>query len=130
MFLGLPFLYRLLCISSHEQRSDVISDHISTGAPFLASALTELSYQSTFHRGDDYDGRQSGEELTFINDREGPNLAWTWAIDNKVRADYYNSFASDWRAWAYVMWDRERLESSEASKVGDLKELRRKLKRP
>lgn len=77
MFLGLPFLYRLLCISSYEQRRDNISDHLGIGASFLESALTQPSYQETFQTGNDYDGWESGEELTFTNDGEGPNLAWT-----------------------------------------------------
>lgn len=44
------------------------------------------------------------------DDRDGPNAAWPWSTENKVEIRYYQSDKEGLRKWAYVMWDKERLD--------------------
>lgn len=119
MSLGLEYLTKVLRAPNYDTRRDMISDNLSTHHSFLSEALREPSHQSVYQYGVEYEDWLADEELRFSSDEQGPNWGWTWANMNKVTVDYFTADAGDWRKWAYVMWDRARLENSRASSILD-----------
>lgn len=82
-----------------------------TSAPrrFLTSTLQEDPEAFTL-RTDAYDAWIDREPLKFHDDTNGPNAAWTWSTGDKVDIASFQPEKEDLRKWAYVMWDKERLD--------------------
>lgn len=103
LILGLSFFHTLMK-ASHEDQMRLLRENSGIEYFSLSSALEEdgLMYYALTNRA----------FLSFKSDsdRDGPNAAWVWSTGNKVEIRYYQYEKKGLRGWAYVMWDKERLD--------------------
>ena len=105
---GLSFLRDVMSFSTTEQIAMLRENRKETFG-FLTMCLEDYPYDYV-HRTAQYDRWVDGTDLPFTSDNGGPNAAWTWANDNKPEIYYFREETEPLRKWAYVMWDKERLD--------------------
>jgi hypothetical protein len=105
---GLSFVLDIIHSTAPEKQSILQEDQIQ-GCVFLTEYLKAEPYDHANHTAR-YNDWVNKTFLLFISDNDGPNLAWTWANNSKVRIYYFEDAAKRLREWAYVMWDKERVK--------------------
>lgn len=114
MSLGLPFLQRVLQATTIASRAKVLKNHLWDGCEFLTHALNTESYDSMGFETDANTAWEAGESIEFPEGgddlADGMNAAWPWSTGYKAEVLYFQPEKEGLRGWAYVMWDRARLE--------------------
>jgi hypothetical protein len=91
-----------------ESKRALVMENVRTVLPFLKEGLDEGPSRAVYP-SEDTGPPEEGDELLFINDEEGPNVAWVWSHHNKVAFSYFKSFLEGFRECAHVMWDSQQL---------------------
>lgn len=105
---GLAFLLKASRATQPEQFK-ILRGQLNDVESFLSQTLIEPPYDFSYP-GAAYRAWTAQEEIRLSNDFDSPNAAWTWATGNKVEIFYAEYNKEVLRRWAYVMWDRPKLE--------------------
>ncbi|MCJ1473543.1 hypothetical protein MMC13_002194 [Lambiella insularis] len=116
MAYGLPLMLKALR-NNHDELIETITENIRGRSQSLLRVLEAMSLQDCYQEGEEWDDEQNGVALIMTGDATGPNEAWCRTNDYQVTTGYYEWWAEDWRRWAYVIWDSERLRTWNAAAV-------------
>lgn len=108
MTYGLEY-FRRICQASASEQFESLRRNLNEEESFLTDTLNEESYESVYQI-DTWHAWMAQQEYSPCNDDDGPNAAWIWATGNKVDISYFDDNKKDLRKWAYVMWDKWRLD--------------------
>ena len=110
MSYGLQFFEQVMQAAGPDQRYpdqfSMLLDHLWKEPPY--ECLTRTLQE---HFAGPQDIRRKGrEEQAFVSDDEGPNATWCWSNEDKFQNPYFGKEQEDLRKWAYMMWDKERVD--------------------